>query len=83
MSKKSLLQFLILVVLLIIFGLGISLLLHRQWKRRLMQYETKGNPQQVEAQEILPVEEADLFFKMSFRSWRNWRKIRIGKETCL
>ena len=60
MSKKSLLQFLILVVLIIIFGLGISLLLHRQWKRRLMQYETKGNPQQVEAQEILPVEEEDI-----------------------
>ena len=60
MSKKSLLQFFILVVLLIIFGLGISLLLHRQWKRRLMQYETKGNPQQVEAREILPVEEEDI-----------------------
>ena len=62
MSKKSLLQFLILVVLLIIFGLGISLLLYRQWKRRLMQYETKKSTEEAPQEELLPVEDEDMYF---------------------
>lgn len=62
MSKKSLFHFLIVLTLLIILGFALSLHLHRQWKTSLMQYETKGNPRQVEAQELLPVEEEDIDF---------------------
>ena len=75
MSRKSLSRFIIFMMLLIVFGLSVSFLLRRSWKRRLMQNETKVNAQEAPVPELLPVKEEDKNWQRDLPLRRRYEKL--------
>ena len=62
MSKKILSRFIVFMSILIVLGFSFSFLLQRKWKRSLMQNETKKSTEEAPQEELLPVEDEDMYF---------------------
>ena len=62
MSKKTLSRFIVFMSILIVLGFSFSFLLQRKWKRSLMQNETKKSTEEAPQEELLPVEDEDMYF---------------------